>query len=317
MPSPRRSRRSSSSTEVKDRLERVAPAPRQAGRGVAALAPDRAADPGGDRRPPARDRAARADETDPEGTRRGRRRRGDRRAGRGHHQGRHAAGHRGAGAQGAEAPRADERGERRVLDGTHLSRHADRAALVEARRRVDRHPARARHPRRRPLRAREDQEAHRRVPRGAQAEPRGPQPDPVLRRASGRRQDLARPEHRPCAGTQVPAHQPRRHARRSRDPRPPAHLHRRAARQHHPGRPQGGHPQPGADARRDRQARLRHPGRPGLGAARSARSRSRTRRSATTTSACRSTCRRCSSSPPRTSSTRSRGRCATAWRSSS
>ena len=38
--------------------------------------------------------------------------------------------------------------------------------------------------------------------------------------------------------------------------------------------------------------------------------------SATTTSTCRSTSRRSSSSPPRTCSTRSRTRCATAWRSS-
>ena len=49
-------------------------------------------------------------------------------------QGRHAARHRGARPQGAEAPRAHERGERRVLDGAHLPRHAARAAVVEARR---------------------------------------------------------------------------------------------------------------------------------------------------------------------------------------
>ena len=146
--------------------------------------------------------------------------------------------------------------------------------------------ARARHPRRRPLRPREDQEAHRRVPRGAQAQPAGPQPDPVLRRPARRRQDLARPEHRPRARAQVPAHQPRRHARRGRDPRPPPHLHRRAARQHHPGAAQGRHPQPGADARRDRQARPRHPGRSRLRAARGARPRAERARSATTTSAC-------------------------------
>ena len=53
-------------------------------------------------------------------------RRGDRGAVRGDHEGRHAAGHRGAGAQGVEAPRAHERGERRVLDGAHLPRHAAR-----------------------------------------------------------------------------------------------------------------------------------------------------------------------------------------------
>ena len=53
-----------------------------------------------------------------------------------------------------------------------------------------------RDPRRGPLRPREDQAAHPRVPRGAQAQPAGPQPDPVLRRPARRRQDLARPEHR-------------------------------------------------------------------------------------------------------------------------
>ena len=138
---------------------------------------------------------------------------------------------------------------------------------------VDRHRARARHPRRRPLRPREDQEAHPRVPRGAQAQPGGPQPDPLLRRPARRRQDLARPVDRARDRPQVPAHEPGRHARRGRDPRPPAHLHRRAAGQRHPGDPQGRHAQPGADARRDRQARPRHPGRPGLGAARGARPR--------------------------------------------
>ena len=45
--------------------------------------------------------------------------------------------------------------------------------------------------------------------------------------------------------------------------------------------------------------------------------RSRTTPSRTTTWRCRSTCRRCSSSPPPTCSTPSRRRCATGWRSSS
>ena len=59
-------------------------------------------------------------------------------------------------------------------------------------------------------------------------------------------------------GPQVPARKPRWHPRRGRDPRPPAHLHRRPAGQHHPGDPQGGHAQPGADAGRNRQAGPRH-----------------------------------------------------------
>ena len=57
---------------------------------------------------------------------------------------------------------------------------------------------------------------------------------------------------------QVPAHEPRRNTRRGRDSRPSPHLHRCVAGQHHPGDAQGRHAQPGADARRDRQARPRH-----------------------------------------------------------
>jgi ATP-dependent Lon protease len=83
----------------------------------------------------------------------------------------------------------------------------------------------------------------------------------------------ARSEHRARARDQVPARESRRHARRGRNPRSPPHLHRRAARQHPAGDPQGGHPQPGADARRDRQAGRGYPGRPRLGAARGARPR--------------------------------------------
>jgi len=78
--------------------------------------------------------------------------------------------------------------------------------------------------------------------------------------AAGRRQDLARAEHRPLARAQVPAREPRRHARRGRDPRPPPHLHRRAAGNIIQAPQEGRHRQPGADARRDRQARPRHTG---------------------------------------------------------
>ncbi len=183
-------------------------------RGAEALAPDRGADQGSDRRPPARVRAARAVEADPERARGRSGRPGRRGTGGSHCEGRHAARSRRACAQGAEASRAHERGERRVLDGAHVPGHADRAAVVKARRGIDRHPARPRHPRCGPLRSREDQEAHPRVPRGAQAEPRRPQPDPVLRRASRRGQDFARPVDRARGRPQVPAHQPRRYARR-------------------------------------------------------------------------------------------------------
>ena len=106
-------------------------------------------------------------------------------------------GGRGAGAQGAQAPGAHVRGERRVLDAAHLPRLAARSCRGRS---CDEEAidieTRAPRPRRGPLRPREDQAPHPRVPRGAQAQPAGPQPDPVLRRPAGRRQDLARPEHR-------------------------------------------------------------------------------------------------------------------------
>ena len=144
-------------------------------------------------------------------------------------------------------------------------------------------------PRRGPLRPRQDQAAHPRVSRGAQAQPDRQEPDPVLRRPARRRQDLARPEHRARHRAQVRAREPGRRARRGRDPRPPPHLYRRPARQHHPGHPQGRHAQPGVHARRDGQARRELPRRSVLGAARGARSRAELRPSATTTWACRST----------------------------
>ena len=61
---------------------------------------------------------------------------------------------------------------RRVLDGAHLPRVADRAAVDRPSRSADRHRRGAPHPRRGPLRSREDQAAHPRVPRGAQAQSR-------------------------------------------------------------------------------------------------------------------------------------------------
>ena len=59
------------------------------------------------------------------------------------------------------------------------------------------------HPRRGPLRPREDQAAHPRIPRGAQARAAGQGADPVLRRPARRRQDLARPVDRARHGPQV------------------------------------------------------------------------------------------------------------------
>ena len=62
------------------------------------------------------------------------------------------------------------------------------------------------------LRAREDQAPHPGIPRGPQAQPGGQEPDPVLRRPARRRQDLARPVHRPRHRPAVRARQPRRRA---------------------------------------------------------------------------------------------------------
>ena len=156
-----------------------------------------------------------------------------------------------------------------------------------------RHCRGAEDPRRGPLRPGQDQAPDPRAPRGAQAESDRQEPDPVLRRPAGRRQDLARPVDRARHRAQVPAHRARRRARRGRDPRPPAHLHRRAARQRDPGAAARRVEEHGADVRRDRQARPgRLPRRPVERAARGARSRSRTPISATTTSASTSTCRR-------------------------
>ena len=249
-------------------------AARPAHRGAADLARDRPADQGRLRRAPARGGAARADGRDPAPARRGRRQgRGGGRALGGDRRGRHARGGRGAGPQGAAPLRAHARGRRRGRHGAHLSRLADRAALEAARGEADRHRRGAGDPRRGPLRAREDQDPHRRVPGDPQARARGQGADPLLRRPARRRQDLARPVDRPGDGPAVRAGEPRRRARRGRDPRPPPHLYRRAARQHHPGDPQGRRAQLRDDARRDRQAGPRHPGRPVLGDARGARPR--------------------------------------------
>ena len=83
---------------------------------------------------------------------------------------------------------------------------------------------------------------HHRISGDAQAGAGGQGADPLLRRPARRRQDLARPVDRPRHGPAVRAREPRRRARRGRDPRPPPHLYRRAARQHHPGDPQGAAP---------------------------------------------------------------------------
>ena len=116
-------------------------------------------------------------------------------------------------------------------------------------------------------------------------------PDPLPRRPSRRRQDLARQVDRQGDGPRVRAHVARRRARRGRDPRPPAHLYRLDARQGHPVDAQGEDLQPALPARRDRQDGHGFP-------RRSVRRRcwrcsipSRTRPSTTITSRSTTTCR--------------------------
>ena len=62
-----------------------------------------------------------------------------------------------------------------------------------------------------PLRPGEDQGAHPRVPRGAHPRGHDPQPNPRVRRAARRRQDVARQECRAGHGPQVRPDEPRRH----------------------------------------------------------------------------------------------------------
>ena len=125
--------------------------------------------------------------------------------------------------QEAQADVADVgRGDRRA----QLHRHAGQPAVGEedqdqAGPRVRRAGAR-----RGPLRPRQGQGPHPRVPRGAAARRQDEVADPVPGRASGRRQDLARPERGARDRPQVRPHGARRRARRGRDPRPSPHLHR-------------------------------------------------------------------------------------------
>ena len=183
-------------------------------RSAAPVAPDPRPHQGDDGRAAARVPAARAAEDDPEGTGRGRGRQepGDRRAAPQGRRGEDARGGRGAREEGAGAARTHAGTGRRVFDGPHLSRMADRAALGGRGRGADRHRRGAPRARRGPLRAAEDQAPHPRISRDPQAEPERAQPDPVLCRPARRRQNLARAEHRARHGPQIRPRQPRRHA---------------------------------------------------------------------------------------------------------
>ncbi len=147
----------------------------------------------GSRQEPARLLPARAAQGDPEGARR--RRRPDARDRGAAHQARSrrpARDREEGSAARARSPVEDAAGGRGVHGGAHLSRLDRRAAVVEEDRRGHRPQEDQGHHGRRALGPREGEGSHSRVPRGAQAEARHEGADPVLRRPSGRRQDLAR-----------------------------------------------------------------------------------------------------------------------------
>ena len=214
---------------------RRAPHPQARARGRRARHQDPVAGPVGAREGPARVLPAPAAEGDPGRARRGRRAAG--RAGRaaragraeepprGHQEGRRAR---------ALAAREAAAGLGRVRRDPHVRRLDPGAALERDHRGQPRPRARARDPRRGPLRPREGQGADPRVPRRLEAEERPLRPDPLLRRPARRRQDLARPVDRAHGRAQVRPALGRRRARRGRDPRPPPHLHRRDAGHDHP-----------------------------------------------------------------------------------
>ena len=200
------------------------------------------------------------------------------------------AGPRGGGAPAQEArahaPRLRGDGHPAQLAG--LDGHP---ALGQAHQGQPRPDGGAAHPGRGPLRPREGQGAHRRVPGGAQAEGQDEGPAALLRGPARRGQDLARQVHRARPRPQVRAALAGRREGRGGDPRPPPHLRGLDARPHHPGHPPGGLQQPRLHDGRGGQDRRRLPRRPVLGAARGARPRAEQLASATTTWACPSTSR--------------------------
>ena len=151
----------------------------------------------------------------------------------------------------------------RGLDDPHLPRLAAVAAVGQGVGGPGRRGSRGRSARGRPRRPGGGQGPHPRVPGGAQLPAqardrgRGRRRHPLPRRPPRRRQDVAGRVDRPLARTRVRAHEPRRHPRRGRDPRPPPHLHRRTAGPPRARPARRRHHEPGDPARRGRQARRR------------------------------------------------------------
>ena len=149
------------------------------------------------------------------------------------------AGAPGGGRQGgpprARPPQPYLAAERRISGHPHLPGLDHHPAVERPQRGQPRHGARPRDPRPGPLRPREGQGPHPRVPGRAQAQGRPARADPLLRRPARRRQDEPRPQSiAEAMGRKFVRIVARRRARRGRDPRASPHLRRRDARHHHP-----------------------------------------------------------------------------------
>ncbi len=181
-------------------------------------AADREAHPrarqGADGEEPARVLPQRADEGHSERARRdGRGRQRDQRARAEDRQGRHAQGGARQGWRRAQQAQDDVAHVGRGHRGAQLHRLARQGSVEEAHPHHQGHRPRPEGAGRGPLWPRQGQGTHRRVSRGTAAGGEAERTDPVSRRSAGRRQDLARPEHRALHEPQVRAHVARRRAR--------------------------------------------------------------------------------------------------------